>query len=147
MITKDNPTLLRLEGMGVPRYSARGLTQSLNPISASQHIERTINGGLIDLSYTPMQKYASTISGNDQRPPAVEGVWPGKIVIVDCIAELCKEGEDANFDRPVVDYDAVRTEAGFIFYRPRLIMMVMNWNMDEDEWARGVNWSLDLEEV
>lgn len=147
MITKDSPTLLRLEGMGVFPYSARGLTQSLNPIQQAAHIERTINGGLIDLSYTAMQKYASTISGSDHRPPACEGVWPGKILIVDCICELAKEGSDIDFDRPVVDYDDIRYEAGFTFYRPRLIMMVMNWSMDEDEWARGVQWQLELEEV
>jgi hypothetical protein len=78
--TKDDPTELRLVGMGVPPYSARGLSQSLEPIDAAMHLERTINGELLDLSYEPMQKYKSTISGSDQLPPAVDGVWPGKLV-------------------------------------------------------------------
>lgn len=146
MITKDSPTVLRLEGIGVPPYSARGLTQSLEPISMSQHIERSINGRLIDFSYEPMRKYRSTISGADQRPPAVDGVWSGKLVIVECIAELGKWGGPDNLQREPVDYDSFRSEKGFTYYRPRLIMMVTNWQMDQDEWEAGVGWSLDLEE-
>lgn len=145
MITKDNPTLLSLVGMGVPPYSARGLTQSLAPISSAAHLERTINGELLDLGYAPFQKYASTISGSDQRPPACDGVWPGKIIIVDCIAELAVYGTPP-FGRDPVDYDSIRFENGYSYYRPRLTMMVMNWSMDADEWAAGVSWSLNLEE-
>ena len=50
---------------------------------------RTVNGALADLSYEPFRKYKSTISGQDQEPPAVDGVWPGPAVEVGCVAELC----------------------------------------------------------
>ena len=49
---------------------------------------RTINGGLKDLAATQFQKYKSTVatgpSHTDYQPPAVSGVWPGKIIVVDC---------------------------------------------------------------
>lgn len=145
IITKDSPTVLSLVGMGVPPYSARGLTQSLTPIGEAAHLARTINGELLDLSYEPFQKYRSTITGADQRPPAVDGVWPGKLVIVDCISELTVLGGPP-FGREPVDYTSIRSENGFSTYRPRLVMMVTNWTMEGDEWAAGVTWTLDLEE-
>lgn len=145
-ITKDSPTELVLTGMGVPPYSARGLSQTLEPIEMSHHIERTINGRALDLSYEPMRKYKSTITGSDQRPPAFDAVWPGTILVVDCIAELTVLGGPP-FGREPVDYETVKQEQGFSTYRPRLTMMVINFSMDEDEWAAGVTWSLELEEV
>lgn len=144
-ITKANPTVLSLVGMGVPPYSARGLSQTLTPIAASQHLERTINGELVDFSYEPMQKYKSTISGNDQMPPACDGVWSGKIIEVECIAELCTS-EYALLGRTAV-LGSLRDEAGFTTYRPKLTMMVVNFSQDQDEYGRQIGWSLELEEV
>ena len=86
-------TLLVLSGIGVPDYSARGLTQTLEPIDGSASLRRTINGALKDLSFAQFRKYKSTISCQDQEPPAVDGVWPGHVVTVDCVAELsCPTG-------------------------------------------------------
>lgn len=144
--TKDDPTELVLFGMGVHPYSARGLSQSLEPIEGSKHLERSVNGELLDMSSALMQKYRSVISGQDQRPPAVDGVWPGKILVVDCIAKISVYGGPP-FQREAVDYDSVISELGFSTYRPRLTMMVMSFTMDEEEWAAGVNWSMELEEV
>lgn len=147
MVSANEPTLLVLEGIGVPRYSARGLHQTLAPIDAAAHIERTINGELIDLGNPAFRKYKSTITGTDQMAPACDGVWPGQIVTVECIAELCHP-EYAPFGRPPVNYDtAVRYVAGFLYYRPRLEMRVMAFSMDEDEYGRVVSWSMDLEEI
>lgn len=147
MTSATDPTVLSLVGMGVPPYSARGLSQTLEPIDQALHVERTINGELIDLGYEPMYKYKSTITGSDQRPPAVDGVWPGKLVQVECIATLCHP-EYAEFGRPPVNYDdAVINEAGFVVYRPILEMMVLGFSIDEDEWGATVGWKLELEEV
>lgn len=140
-------TLLAMEGVGVMPYSARGLSQTLAPIDASIHIERTINGALIDFGYTPMQKYKSTITGSDQRPPGVDGVWPGAGVIVECIAKIAHL-DYLPFGREPVDYyDAVIFEGGYIIYRPRLSMLVMNFDWNEDEYGATVGWKMDLEEV
>jgi hypothetical protein len=146
MITSNDPTVLRLEGMGVPPYSARGLSQTLEPIDAQQHIVRTINGNLLDLGYEPFQKYKSTISGKDVEPPACDGVWAGKVVFVDCIVELSVQAI-APLGRDPVDYDAVRVVKGFTIYRPRLVMMVFHFSLDQDEYGRAIGWKLDLEEV
>ena len=140
----NEDTILTLEGIGVPRYSARGLTQTLEPIQAAAHIERSINGELIDFGYAPFRKYHTTISGTDQRPPAVDGLWPGRIITVDCIAELAAAASLPPA-RPVVE-GSERTEEGFMFYRPRLVMMVMAFTFDTDEWGASISWTLEAEE-
>jgi hypothetical protein len=71
-------TLLVLSGIGVPDYSARGLRHTLEPIEASASLRRTVNGALVDLSFAQFRKYKSTISCQDQEPPAVDGVWPDR---------------------------------------------------------------------
>lgn len=147
MTTASDPTLLSLEGIGVHPYSARGLSQTLEPIDAQAHIERTVNGELIDFGYDPMKKYKSTISGSDVRPPAVDGVWAGKIVTVNCIATI-SHPEYVGFGREPVNYDdAVIMEQGFITYYPRLRMMVMGFSIDQDEFGAVVGWKMDLEEI
>lgn len=140
----NEDTILTLEGIGVPRYSARGLSQTLEPIQAAAHIERSVNGELIDFGYAPFRKYRTAISGTDQRPPAVDGLWPGRIITVDCIAELAA-AESLPPARPVVE-GSERTEEGFMFYRPRLVMMVMAFTFDTDEWGARINWTLEAEE-
>lgn len=139
-------TLLNLRGIGVPPYSARGLSQTLEPIAASIHIERTIDGGLINLGYEPFQKYKSTITGSDQQSPAVDGKWSGQIIEVECIVELAAVAYDEALGRPAV-VGSIRFESGFIFYRPKLTMMVLGFSIDKDEWGAAVGWHMDLEEL
>lgn len=146
-------TLLSLSGVGVPPYSARGLVQTLDPIPQSSQPRRTINGALIDTSASQMRKFISTITGSDQQPPAVSGVWPGRVVSVDCISELVVQAPDLSdfdpddyLDRTPVP-ESVRQESGFIFYRPRLTMRVISFGVSTDEWAAGVGWTMTLEEV
>ena len=42
---------------------------------------------------------------------------------------------------------ASRTDAGFIFYRPRLSMRVVSFEVERDEWGAAVAWSMALEEA
>ncbi len=137
-------TALSLLGLGVPPYSARGLTQTLEPIDQAANVQRTINGELIDLSRVEFRKYKSTISGTDQRPPSCDGVWPGRQVVVDCIEELAYP-EGATPQRMVVDGSSY-SEAGFTFYRPRLTMVVTDFKLSLDEYGAQIAWSMDLEE-
>lgn len=146
MVSATDPTVLRLSGIGVPPYSARGLSQTLTPIAEAGQFARSINGKLLNLSYEPMRKYKSTITGSDQRPPSIDNVWPGLVLDVDCIAELAIPDGALPFGRDPVDYESVRTEQGFTFYRPRLRMMVINFAVDQDEYGAQVGWSMDLEE-
>jgi len=148
------PTMLSLVGVGIPPYSARGLVQTLSPISAATQLRRTVNGGLLDVADPLFQKYQSTITGSDVDPPAVEATWPGRVLTVGCIVELSRaaatdedttEGAD-EFGRDVVP-GSIRIADGFVFYRPLLQMRVTGWSANSDEWAAATDWTLSLEEV
>lgn len=138
-------TLLILTGIGVPLYSARGLTQTLEPIAAAANLRRTVNGDLRDISFEPFRKYHSKISCTDQRAPAIDGIWPGMTVTVHCVQELCYP-VGGTPGRPMVS-GSDRTESGFVFYRPVLEMLVVAMTDQTDEYAADVQWSMDLEEV
>lgn len=150
----DN-TILRLAGVGVTPYSARGLSEALEPIQQSIQLRRTINGVLTDQADALFQKYAVTISGEDQDPPALGNRWPGLQVVVDCITELSVQGsyeestegdtEGSLLGRTPVP-GSMRTADGFTFYRPRLTMRVTGFNIERDEWGAVIRWSLALEE-
>lgn len=137
-------TLLVLSGMGVAPYSARGLTQTLQPIAQAAQQRRTVNGALVDVSASQFQKYRSTITCTDQASPALEGVWPGAELVVDCVAEL---GYETMTGAPAREVVASREADGFTFYRPRLTMLVTDFSVQTDEWGASVGWTLGLEEV
>lgn len=139
-------TILRLTGIGIPPYSARGLEQSLSPIPASQQLRRTINGNLVDFSSEQFRKFQSTITGDDQDPPAFNGLWPGMELVVDCIKELAYETMTGGPDRTVVP-GSEREADGFTFYRPQLTMKVVNFSGKKNEYAAQNSWQLDLEEA
>ena len=138
-------TFLVLQGIGVPPYSAPGLTQTIAPIDAAKNLQRAIDGTLMDLSSEQFRKFKSTISGTDQQPPAIDGVWPGHTVEVDCISELCYP-EYAVPSRNAVP-GSEREENGFVFYRPSLQMMVTDFSIQTDEYGAQVGWTMDLEEI
>lgn len=142
-------SVLSFSGIGVPPFSARGLTQTLEPIAESVQLRRTINGALKDLSLPQFQKYKSTITGTDQNPPACDGVWPGKVIDVQCIAELTFEtGSDGEggAGRLVVEGSAYE-EGDFTIYRPKLRMRVTGFSSNKDEYGATTTWSMTLEEV
>ena len=138
--------VLTLSGIGVPPYSARGASQTLEPIEAAQQLRRTINGALIDLSRPEFRKYRSTISCADQQPPAIDGVWPGQVVTVGCISELSYKTSGGTPARSIVPGSS-RTEGDYTIYRPQLTMRVVSFSQDTDEYGATVSWSLELEEV
>jgi hypothetical protein len=139
-------TLLILDSMGVPLYSARGLTQTLAPIAQAKQERRTINGGLVDLSLAQFRKYASTITCKDQRAPAIDGIWPGQTVTVSCVAELSYLTSGGSAHRTVVSGSSY-VEGAFTFYRPQLVMKVTGLRTGMDEYGAAVDWSLELEEI
>lgn len=145
MPTNNAHTVLALTGIGVQPYSARGLSQTLTPIQQSQQMRRTVNGKLVDISLEQFRQYQSTITGTDQEPPACDGVWPGKLVTVDCIAEL-SHAIGATPLREVVE-DSPRDSGGFTIYRPRLTMRVVTWDITRDEYGHTTQWSMTLEEA
>ena len=141
----NSQTMLSISVMGVPLYSARGLSQTLEPIDASKNLRRSINGILTDIAHEQFRKYKSKISCTDMRTPAIDGIWPGLTIVVDCVAYLSYPvGGSAHRD---VVSGSLFTEDNFVFYRPRLTMMVTAYTAQVDEWAATVPWELDLEEL
>jgi hypothetical protein len=138
-------SLLKIEPIGVPPYSVRGVRQSLRPIGGDIH--RTANGALVDFTAPQFRLYQSTISCRDQETPAIDGVFPGDIVTVHCAVELrYKVGNPGSPHRPMVE-GSDREEDGFVYYRPILEMMFMGWNTQIAEWDGEVQWAFDLQEV
>ena len=139
-------TLLKISGVGMSPYAARGLTQTLNPIDQSKDLRRTINGELIDFAVEQFRKYASVINGKDQEPPGLSGIWPGREVEVECIAELNYVTSSGVAERPAVA-GSERAAGPYTYYRPVLRMSVVDFQQSVDEWDAQVSWSLTLEEV
>jgi hypothetical protein len=146
MLTATNTTLLVISGPGLPNYSSRGLSQTLDPIDAAGALTRTVNGGLIDLSANQMRKYRSTITCTDQDAPALDGIWPGVSLVVDCVPELGYLTAGGSPQREVVPGSS-RVAGAWSWYRPRLYMLVVNYTANTDEYGAAVAWSLDLEEI
>jgi hypothetical protein len=145
-MSDPSSTLLVISVIGVPQFSARALTQTLEPIKEAVSVRRTVNGGLINLAAPQFKKYKSVISGADHDTGAFGGVYPGLVVTVDCIQELGFLTGGAA-DRTIVA-GSERVSGDYTFYRPRLVMMVTagptaSW----DEWAAVNTWSLELEEL
>lgn len=139
--------LLTLSGIDIPPYSARGLTQTLDPIDQTSNIWRTWNGALRDLTLPQFRKYRSVISGNDQQAPACDGLWQGRIITVGCTQELAYKTGASGAPFKSVVAGSLRVDGSFTFYRPSLVMMVMNFSLSWNEWAAAQTWSMSLEEV
>lgn len=145
-VAPNSYTVLRLQGVGVPPYSARGLKQTLEVIEQATQMRRTVNGSLKDISFAGFRKYKSTISGSDQKPPNFNGRWPGLQVRVDCIAELSYAQDEETPERPVVPGSEV-VEGAHTTFRPRLMMRIVGLSINHDEYGRQIDWTLDLEEI
>lgn len=145
VLSVDNAyTLLTLTGIGVAPYSARGLSQTLTPISQSSQLVRTINGELISIAAPQFRKYRSSISCNDQQAPTLAGIWPGMTVTVECVCELGTGSGTP--DRPAVS-GSTYTDGGISYYRPVLEMRVVGFSQTKDEYGHQTSWQLDLEEI
>ena len=129
----------------IPLYAARGLTQSLGPIDAAKQMRRTINGELINVAFDPFKKYTTSITCTDRDAPAFSKLWPGALIVVDCVTELAYR-TGGTPERPVVP-GSERVVGNFTYFRPRLTMRVMNNPNSMAEWQADNNWTLEAEEV
>lgn len=149
ILPANSDTILSISSFGNMLYQARGLSQTLEVISASVQLERTINGSLVDLSAAQFRKYASKITcPSDVNAPPIDGVFPGMQVTVECavgLAFLTSGGNGPHHRTPVSG--SQYTEGAYTFYRPELTMLVRNVETHFDEWKNVIGWSLDLEEV
>lgn len=140
-------TFLVITGIDIPPYSARGLTQTLVQIDQSKQFRRTINGMLVDVSDPIFRKYSSTITGDDQQPPSLNGVWPGMTVVVDCAYEISYLTDSGTIPEREVVEGSERTDGLFTLYRPRLTMMVTDFGGSYAEWQASNTWTLALIEI
>jgi len=131
---------------GVPTWASRGLTQTLDPIDAASNLLRTVNGDLVDFSPPQMRKYKSTISCTDVEAPALDGIWPGMVLTVNCVSELGFLTVSGAPTRPVVP-DSSRLVGDYTFYRPQIVFLVVSYTVSTDEYGAAVAWQLELEEV
>ena len=146
MVTREDPTVLRLSGIGVPPWSARGLKEDLSPISQASQNMRDANGDLHDTSFEGFQKYSVSITGSDHSPPNVDGKWPGQTVTVDCISELSYTTIGGTPARAVVSGSS-RVEGLYTIYRPQLVCKVISFKLSLDEYDRQLGWNMELEET
>lgn len=71
----------------IPFYSARGCSQTLEPLHSVQTF-RTLKGDLISFTQESHLKYSSIIECKDIHPLALDGIWPGMSLFVECICLL-----------------------------------------------------------
>lgn len=139
LTVSDGTTLL-------PLYSARGLTQTLEPIDGALFQQRTVNGELIDLSVPRFRKLRSVISANDVRPPSRDDVWPGRAVTVGCAYLLSYPTVGGSPSRTPVAGSSF-TEGDFTFYRPTIDFMIGRMSGSFEEWEAGFSWRIEMEEI
>lgn len=140
-------TLLVLTGLGVPDFSARGLTQTLDAIDGASEFDRDVNGGLVDLTPAQFKKYRSTISCTDFQAPAFDGIPIGTEVTVSCTVELPYLTSGGSPSRTPVPGAPTRVVGAYTYYYPQLTMIVKSFSMQFDEYAHTYTWQLDLEEA
>lgn len=140
-------TTLVLDGIGVAPYSARGISQSLEPIAESSHLEYTINGELIDLGIPELRKFQVSISCTDQEAPALSGIWPGVAFTLHSIEPLSfPTAEPARKERPSVPGSEYQI-GDMTYYRPILELVCSSWKTNITEYGRDINWQLEARET
>ena len=138
-------TELVLTGIGIPDFSARGLVENLRLVRGPVP-RRTVNGVLVDVTDPLFQKYLLTITGDDQEPPAFDDTWIGQTVTVDALTKLSYLTAGGSPARTVVPGSST-VNGLFTWYRPRLVMLILDLINGRDEWQAQIPWSIDLEEV
>jgi hypothetical protein len=149
MLPATFSTVLDIVGPGVNPYSARALRGTLSPIALAQgndKLARTVNGTLVDISAPQMRKYQLEVSGDDVAPPALDGLWVGMQVTVNSHVELAYLTAGGVPGRTPVS-GSQRIEGDYTYYCPQFQMLVVELQVDRQEWAAEVTWSLKLEEL
>jgi hypothetical protein len=134
---------------GVNPFAARGLSGTLAPIALAQgddKLARTVNGTLISLAAPQMRKYRLEVSGDDQAPPALDGVWVGMQVAVDAHVELAYLTAGGTPGRTPVSGSG-RVEGDYTYYRPHFDMRIIELEIQREEWNAAYSFSLVLEEI
>ena len=155
----QNDTLLFItplsgaSGLTLTPYSARGITQTLEPIKGTGRggaalgtwIRESTNGVLIDLTYAPFRKLESIVTCTETETPCMNDAWLGQVCSVQCACERSYHTIGGSPDRPEVSGSS-RTQGAFTYYRPELIMMVTDIRSGFAEYKADYAWQIDLRE-
>lgn len=147
MSIADAGTDLVISGHGIPRYSCRGLTQTLTLIDPAAVLAYSVNGNLLNFSPAQFRKFKSSITCTDVLPAALAALWPGVVVDVDCISPIAYL---TAIGSPVPGRTVVRSEVEgeHTYDWLRLTMAVATaWTQSTEEWAAQTSWQLDLTET
>jgi hypothetical protein len=128
-------------------YSSRNLTQTWNLIGGGEKtwVKRDVNAILRSVADTRFRKYKSTVTCSDGQTPALDNAWIGVECEVACAFEFSYPvGGFPN--RPEVS-GSQRIDSGFVFYRPLLLMMILDIKDGFKEWGALHDWQIDLEEI
>lgn len=134
---------------GVNPWSARALRGTLSPIalaSGDDKLARTVNGTLVDISAPQMRKYRLEAAGEDMAPPALDGLWVGMEVTVNSHVELAYLTAGGSPGRTPVP-GSEHFDGDYTYYCPQFEMLVVELQVERQEWAAVVSWSLVLEEI
>jgi hypothetical protein len=133
-------------------FSKRGITHSLQQVTGLDRsqalgdtIREDVNGNMMNLTSTQFQKYEVQIQCTDQDSPSLDGGWLGQIVEFESAIELSYP-TGGSPQRNVVSGSS-RTANGFTYYRPVLIMMVIEVKNDFAEYEAKYVWALRLREA
>ena len=135
--------------MGVPFYSARNLTQTIEAIKEKDQAERNVNGNLVDLSLPGLfEKYITKVTCKDMNAPMIGGVWQGQTLVIDCCCELAYPSSVDTPPRPLATGTTVRDDGnGTKFIYPKLTVMLRTISFGFEEYPHQYNWALGFEEV
>ena len=162
-------TCLSLGIVGFPPFSARGCTQDLMPIRGEE-THRTVNGMLVTTTTPLHHKYQTVIKGKDKLAVALDQLWKGQDVRVGCLQRIWQKAESTvtelsrdpvegsvmalDEDRKAIEVLAVEDKTvtlkapGYVGYRPQLMMKLMDFGYETEEWGEGAStWFIRLEEV
>lgn len=144
-MTVPPDTVLVISGVGFSPFSARGVTQTYAVIEAAKNFERTVNAKLVSLAPAEFKKYSCSCSCADVDVPAIDGIFPGDVVVVDWVREFSFLTDGGAPSREVVP-GSLRVEGEVTFYRPRMTMLVRDHSGSSLEWEASEPWQIDLEE-
>lgn len=130
----------------LPLYSSRGAKQNTKFRDGAKSQRVTVNGELINLALSRMQKYSFSFDGNDVRPPSRDDIFPGRSVFIACPGILQYPTAGGSPARPPVSGSQF-IEGNFTFYRPIIHCMIADVHSVFDEWAATYNWTIDANEI
>lgn len=166
-------SVLTINGLGLPLFSARGCRQELVPIP-NGHFRKTVNGDLCFIKLSDRQRYKTIIKCKDVNVPAFGNFRIGSIVKIDCIQsiwqnieagtqsiELIRDfvdgsvlvinenGQDVPFslNGKKIELKSQNDSNLFVSFRPSLQMLITHFVAECNEWDLTHEWRLEAEEI